>query len=97
MDRRNAVKEETDEKIAEIPPCVGDSGCEDDCYESTDEKDDRAIEYQVCKPKNGISTMRSWDTWSPYHSGKLRTPFEYCSALTPLKRSIVGYKAKKAG
>jgi len=25
------------------------------------------------------------------------TPFEYCSALTFLSRSLVGYKAKKAG
>jgi hypothetical protein len=32
-----------------------------------------------------------------HHRGRLRTPFEYCSALIPLKRSIVGYKAKKAG
>jgi len=32
-----------------------------------------------------------------YQRGRLRTPFEYSRARTPLRRSAVGYRAKNAG
>ena len=48
------------------------------------------IEY-ILPSKKAILVFRA------YHSGRLRTPFEYCNARIPLRRSMVGYNAKKAG
>ena len=50
MDRGNAVEEQTDKQIANVPPCVGYGGCKDDSYEGTDKKNDGSVEYQVCQP-----------------------------------------------
>jgi len=97
VDRSNAVKEETDEEATEIPPCVWYSGGENDSNQCADEENDRSVKNEVRKPAMKLEVELLQGENFTYHKGRLLTPFEYCKPLTPLRRSIVGYRAKKAG
>jgi hypothetical protein len=58
VDRCNPVKEETDEEVAEVPPCVGYGCGKDNGYECADKKNNRSVEYQVCEPARKLECKR---------------------------------------
>jgi hypothetical protein len=61
MNRGDAIKEQTDEDVAKIPPGVGNGGSENDGYQGADEKDDRAVENEVCQPTEKKSELSTRD------------------------------------